>query len=823
MTYQIKCVVGIIVFLFFSTSNLLSQSLDYSVERLISDIQQQQYEGYVRNCKQVLVEMERDDDALFNESLYVNTVSILAQAYVITGYYGSADSLLTHAIDFLSETNNNSDIYELYLAKGALFYRLADYYRAESFFLKTLNLIDIQFVGPEYYATVLSMLSVCYRSLNMMDEAKRTIEEAIEYIDESTFLTASVVAIYQKAVAVYYDLGLYDMALQYAKKTYTLSKDDGNNNLGFFNSATDLAILYTNLGRYQEALNILHGVEKIQLSDLQMARLYQNIFQNYYFLNNENETARYVKKCSNSITNGILHYFYQLPVRETERLWNADELQLRVNLGVLDKFPNNKEIIEMCYNNTLFVKTLNYEQTAMIRQFANDNNHTKRTLDEIQDLKERIFAGEDSLFYELDIQEKVLLNELNSSSVMQSYRILTWEDVQSSLVEGECAVEMVSYGGFPATEFEEKPLYYGAIILKPGEKSPIFVELCPCYDLFFLVMGAFWEKEVGINDLYQNELSDSLYNKIWRKIEEYTNDVETIYVSPCLIMQRLNLGYIKRPDGSYINEKYNIHTVASTKDIIQRKARFEVKDAVVYGGIDYGTNESGHTHASPLRSSILETENERAGYGFLRGTMDEIDTISKVFVNNNVSFDSYNGISATEQSFRDYDNNSPSIVHIATHGYYYNDETAPSYFKSFIPYSITDNSLLYSGLLFAGANNINDSLNARNDGVLTAEEISWMNLSNTELVTLSACLTGWGMPKQEGFGGLIRAFKSAGVRYIMASLWDVPDKPTAKLMTLFYKNLFSGLEIHDALLCAQREMAKEYPDPYYWAAFIIIE
>ena len=178
---------------------------------------------------------------------------------------------------------------------------------------------------------------------------------------------------------------------------------------------------------------------------------------------------------------------------------------------------------------------------------------------------------------------------------------------------------------------------------------------------------------------------------------------------------------------------------------------------------------------------------------------------------------------ATDKSFRDHDKKSPSIIHIATHGFYYTEETAPFYLKSRIPYSIMDTSMVYSGLLFAGANDIKDTRNSRNDGVLTAEEISWLNLSNTELVTLSACLTGLGISQQEDYGGLLKAFKSAGVRYIISSLWDVPDKPTAKLMTFFYKNLFAGIEIHNALLFAQRELAKEYPDPYYWAAFIILD
>lgn len=820
MRYQIKCAVGIIVFLFLSISDFLSQSQDYSVEQLISDIQQQQYEEPIRNCKQALQEMEKEINEQFDETVYIGIANILAEAYIANGNYGLADSLLSHAIGFLSDSNNKSEIYVLYLTKGALFYNLADYYRAEASISEALRLIDIQSIGPEYYSVILSMLSTCYRSLNMLDESKSKIDEAVSYIDESSFNNANIVSIYQKASAIYYDLGIVDTAMHFAKKAYALSKDDENNIAGFFSCANGLAVMYSNQGDYLEALSILHQIEKKQLVDSQKATLYQNIYQDYYYLNKERETAQYAKLCSEVIIQNILNYFFQLPLRDTERLWNNDALQLMVNMGVLDKFSGNDELVGMCYNNNLFVKTLSYEHSSLIKQLAN-NKQSEEILEEIQDLKERIFAGADTLFYELDLYEKVLLDQLKGSSLMNNYWTITWEDVQRSLKKGECAIEMILYVGFPATINEEKKLLYGALVLTSNIKSPVFIELCEFEDLLGLLAGAYQERELGINSLYQNEVSDSLYNMIWRPIEEYTKDVETIYVSPCLNMQHINLGYIKRLDGSYMNEKYNIQIVSSTKSVLNRNDTFNIEYAAIYGGIDYGKNEENH--ASLLRSSILEAEYERGGAGFLHGAIDEIDSISTLLVKQDVAFDSYRGAAATEESFKKIDKKSPSIIHIATHGFYYTDRTAPFYFRNLIPYSIADNSMLYSGLLFAGANNRNKTSKPQNDGVLTSEEISWMNLSNTELVTLSACLTGWGMSKQEGFGGLIRAFKSAGVRYIMASLWDVPDKPTAKLMTLFYKNLFAGYEIHDALVSAQRELAKEYPDPYYWAAFILIE
>lgn len=109
------------------------------------------------------------------------------------------------------------------------------------------------------------------------------------------------------------------------------------------------------------------------------------------------------------------------------------------------------------------------------------------------------------------------------------------------------------------------------------------------------------------------------------------------------------------------------------------------------------------------------------------------------------------------------------------------------------------------------------------DGIVTAYEISQLNLSNTELLVLSACETGLGDVKgSEGVFGLQRAFKMAGVKKMIVSLWQVPDKETAELMISFYSNWFKGKTIKDAFAQAQAEMRKKY-SPFYWAAFVLVE
>ncbi|HQX97820.1 MAG TPA: CHAT domain-containing protein, partial [Chitinophagaceae bacterium] len=85
------------------------------------------------------------------------------------------------------------------------------------------------------------------------------------------------------------------------------------------------------------------------------------------------------------------------------------------------------------------------------------------------------------------------------------------------------------------------------------------------------------------------------------------------------------------------------------------------------------------------------------------------------------------------------------------------------------------------------------------------------------------CETALGDVKgSEGVFGLQRAFKMAGVKKMIVSLWQVPDKETAELMTAFYTYWMKGKTIEESFALAQADMRKKYP-PFYWAAFVLVE
>lgn len=107
------------------------------------------------------------------------------------------------------------------------------------------------------------------------------------------------------------------------------------------------------------------------------------------------------------------------------------------------------------------------------------------------------------------------------------------------------------------------------------------------------------------------------------------------------------------------------------------------------------------------------------------------------------------------------------------------------------------------------------------DGLLTAAELSGFDL-NAELVVLSACDTGLGDITGDGVIGLSRSLMQAGAPSIIVSLWSVPDAPTAKLMTEFYRQLSQGENKAQALRQAMLKTFNSHPQPSDWAAFTLI-
>jgi CHAT domain-containing protein len=301
-------------------------------------------------------------------------------------------------------------------------------------------------------------------------------------------------------------------------------------------------------------------------------------------------------------------------------------------------------------------------------------------------------------------------------------------------------------------------------------------------------------------------------------------------------------------DSLCLIDKYDLLLLSSTREIIHQKKTqeelFAFNQAVIYGGIEYDIQDTIRAIAlaekyrnperEPFTSRSLPNDSTRsASWNYLQGTEIEANEIETLLQQSNVSVTKYMGMEANEESFKNLSNHSPELLHIATHGFFLENEKEIQHNSFMQRFSENNNSrlvlnpLLRSGLLFAGANRAwtnKESIANIEDGILTAEEIANLNLTRTKLLVLSACETGLGdVNNSEGVFGLQRSFKLAGVETLVMSLWEVDDKVTCQFMLTFYSNLLNGKTKLESFKVAQNQTREQYKNPYYWAAFVMMD
>ena len=328
------------------------------------------------------------------------------------------------------------------------------------------------------------------------------------------------------------------------------------------------------------------------------------------------------------------------------------------------------------------------------------------------------------------------------------------------------------------------------------------------------------------------------YTKIWLLLDPLLQGVKSIYFSPTDLLNIIPIEYALMGPEERACDKWNLVRVTSTREVIERKSNSKKEQAVLYGGLNYNLDKDeliyqsrkGNYHpTSALRA--VEIENLRYGVKDLPGSLIEVNEIATFFP---TSPQVITGISGTEESFKALASSSMDIIHLATHGFFWNEEDVEK--RNYVNFLNTDgkiltkeeNAMLRSGLIFSGANVglMGESLPEDvEDGVLTALELSNLNLGNVDLVVMSACESGLGEISSEGVFGLQRGFKLAGANSLLMSLWKVDDKATQKLMTEFYKNYLGGMSKQESFHKAHMVLREDpvYSDPEYWAAFILLD
>lgn len=399
----------------------------------------------------------------------------------------------------------------------------------------------------------------------------------------------------------------------------------------------------------------------------------------------------------------------------------------------------------------------------------------------------------------------------------------SWTDLKKDLAPNTALIEFVEFKN-ETTKAET----LGALMISPSKEYPIYINLGFKKDIAELV-----SKTPG--DVYsKGTTARILFEKLWKPIAKYVREGDKIYFSPSGIINTVAIENLLSDSGERLGLLYELHRVSSTKEIhTERPAN--VHSAAIYGGLKYDMSPDEMLDNS-MRAKNVSSNHDlynyiafaktRSGWTFLPGTKTESDKIAEILNSNNVNVLLLQEAEGNEESFKGLSGKDVSIVHLATHGFYLENNNATTTSNKIArPLYAYKDPMIRSGLLLSGANSAwTGKLSAGyEDGILTSAEIAELNLSNTDIVVLSACDTGLGEITEEGVYGLQRAFKNAGVGTIVMSLWKVDDEATRQLMITFYSNLLSGMSKFNAFESAKNVVASKYSDPYYWAGFIMLD
>lgn len=453
-----------------------------------------------------------------------------------------------------------------------------------------------------------------------------------------------------------------------------------------------------------------------------------------------------------------------------------------------------------------------------------------------------------------ELEEKADMAEKDLAKTVAGYaqaiQQVNWQEVQVSLKPAEAAIEFVHYRlTFPK---ETDSVLYAALLVKPGLKTPLFIPLFEEKQLDSLFRAFGPRKATYANALYgafaspgdASGLSATLYQLVWQPLVKALEGVTTIYYAPSGLLHRLNIGAIPLGKDAVIADRFRLVQLGSTRQLVVPEPASASDNAVamLFGGIRY---EMDSTAISQANKSIPATEDGSRGetsfaqsdstlrggiWNYLKRTDVEADSLASMLRRAGIRSEVKKGYAATEEAFKQMGKKAPSprILHIATHGFFFPDPRTEQRGNQEPVFKISDNPMIRSGLVLAGANHAwktGRPLANMEDGILTAYEISQLDLRHTDLVVLSACETGLGdIAGNEGVYGLQRAFKIAGAKHLVMSLWQVPDYQTQELMTIFYKKMLSEkMPVREALQAAQKEMRQQNYEPYYWAGFVLIE
>jgi CHAT domain-containing protein len=761
----------------------------------------------------------------------------LAKCERHTGKYGEAINHYLCALESLEKNNGVDNVYisqtlyglsSCYLSIGR--HQEAIKYGESSLKLRSKEDSQIR------YASQLLELSKAYLGIGNIDMALKYVDESISIYKSEGEKLDYAIALRSKA-SIYYELGKDSLGDKFSEEAYFIKEEfleEKDPNLA--SSLVDVALIYSKQKKYEKSIECYKkALSIIEICNGKLSEDYiitlQHLILDLAITNSFDEVKPILSEYLGLLKKYTLQNFNKFSYESRNSFWiNVNSSFERMFfVATCVQYRGDSDMAKNAYDIALLSKgimlfsQINIEKT--IRENRNDELITQLSL--LQKLRLHNLedpARKDSISCQIETLEREIVEKATRLDEFKWPLEYNWQDVQKSLKEGETAIE-----------YFKTYSYYYAVLLRKEWEAPKVIELFKKEMIDSLLLKG--------QQLYHGDNSKYAYVLLFAKIRKLLKPGETIFFSPSGAIHQINLECLQDMDGKLLGETYNLVRLSSTRFLINKGNRMYPHSAALYGGLSYDVDtqemllQSKKYNRSDFDTLFDNSDTDslyRSGWKELPETTMEINDIKSLFDKKKIPNTIYSGSLGNEESFKSLTGDSISIIHLATHGFFMKNKTINTISSLGNVENLESTSLMRSGLILSAAQKVwmGGSVPKNvDDGILFAEEISHINLSGTNLVVLSACQTGLGQINNDGVWGLQRAFKLAGVKSLIMSLWKVDDISTRLFMCEFYKYYLSGQSKMESLRSAQKYI-REYEDEYgnkvfenpsYWASFILLD
>jgi CHAT domain-containing protein len=315
----------------------------------------------------------------------------------------------------------------------------------------------------------------------------------------------------------------------------------------------------------------------------------------------------------------------------------------------------------------------------------------------------------------------------------------------------------------------------------------------------------------AINERAYRNAALALRQIVWDPLAEARKGANLVLVVPDRMLNLIPFASLPEGNGYLVDHNPAIHVLSSERDLLPAAPSPRKSGLLALGGPAFDRRQTVAAGANLRGASAVCEDLNKVQFPPLPEAAAEAVDVSALWKRweSGERATVLTGPAATSDAFLRAAGQS-RVLHVATHTFLMNKSCGGG------------NPLLDSGLVFAGVNA------DRGNSIVTAQQIASLDLAGVDWAVLSACNTGNGeLSDGEGVLGLERAFRIAGVRSIVMTLWPVDDQMTRRYVQALYRE---RLELHRSTadsawlaartMLAQRRAAGQSTHPWYWAGMV---